>query len=97
MTLFHNPVHSQADRSPLDVALDRLPSRPVRSGAGYAARCPAHNDQSPSLSISTGRDGRVLIKCWAGCTTESVLEALGLKWQDLFTDDTDGRWTDDAR
>lgn len=54
---------------------------------GYLARCPAHEDHHPSLSIRAGRDGRVLVHCWAGCSTMEVLAALGLTWPDLFTDD----------
>jgi hypothetical protein len=36
------------------------------------------------LSLAEGRDGRVLIKCWAACETRAVLEALDLTWADLF-------------
>jgi putative DNA primase/helicase len=55
-----------------------------RSGEGYLARCPAHDDHSPSLSISEGDDGRILLHCWAGCETHEVVAALGLRWCDLF-------------
>jgi hypothetical protein len=50
----------------------------------WQARCPAHKDRSPSLSIAEGNDGRVLIRCWAGCDTEAVLKAAGLRMGDLF-------------
>jgi hypothetical protein len=46
--------------------------------------CPAHDDNNPSLSISEGADGRVLIKCHAGCEVEAVVEAIGLTMADLF-------------
>jgi hypothetical protein len=52
--------------------------------AGFVALCPAHRDHSPSLSIASGREGRVLLKCLAGCDTEDVLAAVGLNWRDLF-------------
>ncbi len=55
-----------------------------KRGRGYLARCPAHDDRHPSLSIGEGDDGRVLLRCWAGCETKAVLEALGLSWSDLF-------------
>jgi hypothetical protein len=55
-----------------------------RSGRGYLARCPAHEDRTPSLSIGQGGDGRILLRCWAGCQTGAVLAALGLSWTDLF-------------
>jgi hypothetical protein len=56
-----------------------------RCGVGqWMTRCPAHDDSSPSLSIREGRDGRVLVHCWAGCTLSAVLKALGLSMRDLF-------------
>lgn len=50
----------------------------------FQARCPAHNDRSPSLSVAEGRDGRVLLHCHAGCTTDAILSALKLSRRDLF-------------
>jgi putative DNA primase/helicase len=47
-----------------------------RSGSGWIARCPAHDDRTPSLSLRDGRDGRVLVKCHAGCEQLAVLQAL---------------------
>ena len=38
-----------------------------RAGATWMARCPVHDDRSPSLSISAGKDGKVLVRCHAGC------------------------------
>ncbi len=63
--------------------LDRLDA--VRqSGPGkWRARCPAHDGKSLSLAIADA-DGRVLIKCFAGCDTEAVLGALGLTFGDLY-------------
>jgi RecA-family ATPase len=53
-------------------------------GPRFIARCPAHQDRSPSLSLSQGVDGRVLIHCHAGCQTRDVLAAIGLELRDLF-------------
>jgi hypothetical protein len=55
-----------------------------RSGSGWVAKCPAHADCSPSLSIRAGNDGRTLIKCHAGCATPDIVSALGLQLRDLF-------------
>ena len=52
---------------------------------GYVARCPAHDDTTPSLSISTGDDGRILLKCHAGCSIEAVLATLSLEMKDLYS------------
>jgi len=58
-----------------------------RSGRkGDKWSCPAHNDPNPSLSVHEAADGKVLLKCFAGCTAEAVVDALGLKMADLFTD-----------
>jgi putative DNA primase/helicase len=58
------------------------------AGEGWSARCPGsrhgRGDQSPSLSIGLGEDGRVLFHCHVGCSTEEVLAARGLTVADLF-------------
>ena len=59
-----------------------------RNGQGWVARCPAHDDKKPSLSIAEGRDGRALIKCHAGCSIDEVLAAAGLTKKDLFPEST---------
>ena len=56
------------------------------SGSGWQARCPSHDDRTPSLSISTGDDGRTLVRCHAGCSTEDIVAAVGLTLRDLFVD-----------
>jgi DNA primase len=57
-----------------------------RTGRGWIAKCPAHKDGSPSLSISEGDDGRVLLRCFAGCSAASVVSALGMQLADLFAE-----------
>lgn len=47
-------------------------------------RCPAHNDKNPSLSLGLGRDGRILLHCYAGCKLDDILGPWGLKSSDLF-------------
>jgi putative DNA primase/helicase len=46
--------------------------------------CPAHKDEQASLSITEGKDGKVLMHCFAGCKTESIVEAMGLKMADIM-------------
>lgn len=55
-----------------------------KSRGGWVARCPAHGDDNPSLSIARGEDGRWLVHCHAGCSAEQVVEAVGLKMADLM-------------
>jgi hypothetical protein len=69
----------------LDALLARL-SDVQRRSHGYVARCPAHQDHRPSLSIATGQDDKILLHCWSGCTPEAVLATLGFTWRDLFSD-----------
>jgi hypothetical protein len=69
--------------TPFELLLSKLPDS-KRSGSGWQARCPAHDDRRPSLSIAEGDDGRALVKCHAGCETRAVVEALGLKLSDLM-------------
>lgn len=62
---------------------DLVQAQPTGAGR-WKARCPAHSDRSPSLSIREGNDGRVLVLCRAGCTLDSILAALRLGKRDLF-------------
>jgi putative DNA primase/helicase len=70
----------------VEVLLDRLDGVRRAGPDSWMARCPAHPDRNPSLSISV-KDGRVLVHCFAGCAAEAVLEAVGLTWKDLRAPD----------
>lgn len=50
-----------------------------RTGSGWIARCPVHDDHNPSLSLTLKDDGTVLAHCHAGCDQAAVAEALGLR------------------
>lgn len=69
--------------TPIDLVLSRL-NGCKKSGEGYKALCPAHDDKMSSLSISEGEGGRVIIHCHANCPPESVVQAMGLRMRDLF-------------
>ena len=79
-------AHNATATSPLELVLSKLPSA-KRSGKGWTAQCPAHDDHSPSLAINEGDDARALVKCFAGCTAESIVDAMGLTMRDLMPDD----------
>jgi putative DNA primase/helicase len=68
--------------TPVEHLVDLLHAK--QNGNGWKAKCPAHDDRQPSLSIHEGADGRVLLKCFAGCTTANILAAIGLTMRDLF-------------
>lgn len=73
MKLVTSPFSQPNNSVDVDRLIDGLGGR--RSGTGWAARCPSHDDRNPSLSIST-REGRVLVHCHSGCEQASVLDAL---------------------
>jgi len=50
----------------------------------WIACCPAHNDSKPSLAIRETDDGRVLLHCFAGCSANEIVSALGIEMADLF-------------
>lgn len=66
-----------------EALLSRL-EKVKRTGQGsWLARCPAHEDRSPSLSIAE-REDRVLLHCFAGCGALEVLQSVGLDFADVM-------------
>lgn len=63
----------------LDDVLPRLKKKKERSRGKWQALCPAHDDKNPSLSVTEGEGGRVLLHCHAGCSYEAITTALGLR------------------
>ena len=57
-----------------------------RNGASASCICPSHSDNKASLTI-TKKDGKTIMKCFAKCPTENILEAVNLKMSDLFETD----------
>jgi hypothetical protein len=55
-----------------------------KTGTGWQARCPGHDDVHASLSIAEGVDGRILVNCHAGCTFDHIVYSVGLKPSDFF-------------
>jgi len=82
------PDQRHGERTPVDLVLSRL-QRVRRSGRGWTACCPAHNDKTPSLSIAEGDDGRLLLHCFGGCEAATIVAAIGLELADLFAEDED--------
>lgn len=75
----------------MSAALDRFlaalrahGSDPHERGGGWEARCPAHEDGNPSLTVHEGEDGKVLVRCHAGCSFADIVAAVGLEQVDLF-------------
>ena len=65
--------------------LSRL-ERVLKTPTGWMARCPAHEDTRPSLSVGATDEGRILLRCFAGCELAAIVGALHLEVRDLFAD-----------
>ena len=74
----------------VDELLARLEKVRARGSSKWSARCPAHADRSPSLSIRLAEDGRILAHCFASCSVDAICEALRITIIDLFPDETTG-------
>ncbi len=74
----------------LHAALRAHDYMPKSSKDGWICNCPAHDDKNPSFSFKVGVGGRVLLNCFAGCTAQQIVEAIGLKLQDLMPEKSGG-------
>jgi DNA primase len=69
---------------PIELVLSRVKGC-RKEGEGFKACCPAHDDRDPSLSVTEGADGRVLLKCFGqDCAVQEIVSRLGLEMSDLF-------------
>ena len=73
---------------PIQMVLDKLNSNGLKvketGNSQWQAQCPAHDDQNPSLSIKQLNDGTILLRCFAGCSTDKICDSLSLSVPDLF-------------
>ena len=74
----------------LDEILSRLDGVKRSGERDHAARCPAHDDRTQSLTVGVGDDGRLLLKCHAGCSADDVCRAMGIQVSDLFAPKPNG-------
>ncbi len=77
---------------PIDNLLSRLDRVKLTGNQRWLARCPAHGDKNPSLSLRETTDGRILLHCFSGCIPSEILYSVGLKLGDLFNDNQIGLW-----
>lgn len=68
----------------LEMVCQRFGGGKRQTDGSFMCKCPAHEDRAASLHLTEGKDGRVLVKCHAGCETETVVRAIGLELRDLF-------------
>ena len=67
-----------------DRLLDRLEGVKQNGHNRWIARCSAHQDRNPSLSIRETDEGILRIKCFAECGGADVMSAVGLELKDLY-------------
>lgn len=70
----------------IDLILDRVEKSRKTGPDSWVCCCPAHGDKNPSMTLRELDDGRVLVHCFAGCSVEQILAALGLEFDALFPD-----------
>ena len=70
--------------NPIDAMLSRLEGVKRTGNSTWIARCPAHADKNPSLSLREIDPGAVLVHCFAGCSVHEVVAAVDLTLEDLF-------------
>ncbi|SDY64043.1 hypothetical protein [Nitrosomonas sp. Nm33] len=69
-----------------------------RQNGGLLAFCPGHNDRkSRSLAANIGREGQILLKCFAGCNVHEITSAMGLSVSDLFPDTSKDKYDPQSR
>ena len=76
----------------IDNLLSRLDRVKSTGNQRWMARCPAHGDKNPSLSLRETTDGRILLHCFSGCIPSEILDSIGLKLGDLFNDNQIATW-----
>jgi hypothetical protein len=60
---------------------------PTQGGDGsWMVCCAAHSDSNPSLHVSLGEEGRILLHCHAGCPIHEILPIVGLTLSNLMPD-----------
>lgn len=80
-----NSSQNYSTHDPLNEVTSRLKGVIKRSNGGLLAFCPSHDDtKGRSLAVSLGREGQVLMHCFAGCSIHEITQAIGLNPSDLF-------------
>jgi P4 family phage/plasmid primase-like protien len=69
----------------IEALLSQLHGVKRRSDTEWDARCPGHDDNKPSLGVRI-EGTKILLHCLAGCKPEAIVEAIGWRMSDLFTD-----------
>jgi hypothetical protein len=80
----NTPAGAVMSAGSLERLLERLHAVKRQAPSQWSARCPAHNDSRPSLSIKQCDDGRILLRCFAECSVIEIVSSVGLTLSDLM-------------
>jgi len=81
----------------IDEFLSRLQKVRATGKDRWQACCPAHDDKSPSFNVMVADDGKIIMKCHAGCSVEAITAAMGMELSDLFPDTEKERYNQGLR
>lgn len=73
--------------------------KPIRrQNGGLLAFCSGHDDKrSRSLAVNVGDDGKILMKCFAGCGIDEIVRGMSLKVSDLYPDTSKAKYDPQSR
>lgn len=77
----------------INALLDRFDKVKQTRSDSWTACCPAHDDRNPSMNVRLADDGKILLKCWAGCGAADIVAAVGLSLSDLFPKRDPDTWS----
>jgi putative DNA primase/helicase len=69
--------------TPIKTIVQRLNAKKVGEHQ-WQAKCPCHDDEKASLSVSIGDNGTPVLYCHAGCNNNEIIAKLGFKWSDFY-------------
>lgn len=78
-----NGHHSKVRGISLGELAEQVQGVSWRGDDQFSFQCPGHDDRQASAS-ATRKNGRILLKCFAGCSIERIIEPLGLTTAQLF-------------
>ena len=68
-----------------DDIIERTRAKPIGTAGSFNGLCPAHDDSTPSLSV-TLVDDKILLKCHTNCALDAICNALNIKSSELFSE-----------
>lgn len=83
-TSTNSSVNYTSNEDNIGLLLSQLTKVRPNGHGQWTACCPSHKDRSPSLAIRHTDDGKILLKCFAGCSAHEIVSAVGLSLIDLF-------------